>query len=102
MHRGCKGGPDRIDPPMLLAVGFEEAFIGEALRCGFSEPVAAYDYGKCLEILTKDGMTREEAVEYFEYNALGSWLGEQTPVFVERGPPPCGEKSSVGGSRPSP
>ena len=73
---------------MLLAGGFEEAFIGEALRYGFNEPVAAYDYEKCLEILTQDGMTHEEAVEYFEYNTLGAWAGEQTPVFVERGPPP--------------
>jgi len=72
---------------MLLAVGFEEAFIGEALRYGFNEPVAAYDYDKCLEILTQDGMTHEEAVEFFEYNTLGAWVGEQTPVFVERRPP---------------
>ena len=71
---------------MQLAVGFEEAFLGEALRYGFNDPVAAYDYDRCLEILTtRDGMSRAEAVEFFEYNTLGAWVGEQTPVFIERG-----------------
>ena len=27
-------------------------------------------------------MSEEEAVEYFEYNTLGSYMGENTPVFV--------------------
>jgi hypothetical protein len=73
--------------PMLLADGFEEAFIGEALRSGFDERVAAYDYGKCLEILKKeDGMSDEEAEEYFHYNTLGAWVGEQTPVFIDTSP----------------
>jgi hypothetical protein len=76
---------------MLLATGFEDAFIGEALRFGFNEPVAAYDYDKCLEILQRDGMSYEEAVEYFEFNTLGAWVGEQTPVFIERRKKPPGE-----------
>lgn len=28
-------------------------------------------------------MTEEEAIEYFEYNILGSYMGENTPVFLE-------------------
>jgi hypothetical protein len=30
-----------------------------------------------------EDMSNEEAEEYFEYNVLGSWVGESTPVFVE-------------------
>jgi hypothetical protein len=29
-----------------------------------------------------DGMTDEEAIEYFEYNQIGAWVGEQTPCFI--------------------
>ena len=27
-------------------------------------------------------MTDEEAIEYFEYNIQGAWVGEFTPCFV--------------------
>lgn len=69
---------------MLLANGFEDAFLGEAMRYGFNGRVAAYDYGKCIDILMQDGMTYEEAEEFFSYNTLGAWVGEQTPVFIEK------------------
>jgi len=32
--------------------------------------------------MVKDGMTYEEAVEYFEYNQMGAWVGERTPCFL--------------------
>ena len=64
----------------LLADGFEEAFVGICHR--FGQPsLAAYDYNKCIEILMRD-MTEEEAIEYFDYNTLGAWMGEHTPVFL--------------------
>jgi len=28
-------------------------------------------------------MSGEEAIEYFEYNILGSWVGDNTPTFLE-------------------
>ena len=28
-------------------------------------------------------MPYEEAVEYFEFNVAGAWVGEQTPIFVD-------------------
>lgn len=32
--------------------------------------------------IVEDGCTLEEAVEHFEYNIIGGWVGEKTPVFV--------------------
>ncbi len=32
--------------------------------------------------MDRDKMTEEEAVEYLEFNTVGAWVGEQTPVFV--------------------
>lgn len=70
------------NPEALLADGFEAAYIGICRR--FSTVVAAYDYNKCIEILmNRDGMSGEEAEEFFEFNTLGAWVGEFTPAFIE-------------------
>jgi hypothetical protein len=70
-----------INPDALLYVGFDEAIIGIAerinLRC-----VAVYDVSKILSILIDDGMTYNEAEEYYNLNILGAWMGDNTPVYV--------------------
>lgn len=70
------------DYSILLADGLDEAFIGIGWQ--FSVPLAVYDRDKCIEILESQGMTPEEAQEYFYFNTQGAYVGEQTPVFVER------------------
>ena len=66
----------------LFADGFEDALIGVGVI--FNRSLATYDMRKCIDILMKrDGMTEEEAVEYFDFNVTGSYVGENTPVFVE-------------------
>lgn len=66
----------------LKADGFDDAFVGVIQRCG--QPVVlAYDYDKALQILVdRDGMSREEAEEYMEFNVVGAWVGDGTPAFV--------------------
>ena len=68
---------------ILLADGFEEAFIGVVESLG-SQPKACYDSSKCIKVLMEDGndMTAKEAVEYFEFNVIGSYVGESTPAFM--------------------
>jgi hypothetical protein len=69
---------------MMRADGFDEAILGVAQRCGQPE-IIAYDTEKILEILqAREGMTAEEAVEYFEFNIAGAWVGEETPIFIDR------------------
>lgn len=66
----------------LICDGFDEAIMGVAERINLG-PVVAYKVGKILEILMKrDGMNYGEALEYFEYNIKGAWMGEFTPVFI--------------------
>jgi hypothetical protein len=68
----------------LLADGFEEAIIGMGERCT-QDPVAIYDAERCLEVLMeRDGMSEEDAKDYFYFNVLGAWLGKHTPIFVWR------------------
>jgi len=71
------------NPDALLMDGFEDAFIGICSRHS-KEDLAAYDYDKCIEILESQGMTREEAIEYFSFNCEGAWAGKGTPVIIHR------------------
>lgn len=67
------------DSEFLTADGFDDAIIG--VHEAFVEsPVLIYSVSKCIDILCKD-MTREEAVEYFEFNVSGAYVGEQTPIW---------------------
>jgi len=66
---------------LLLADGLDAAFIGTGERWG-QPNVAVYDKDKCINILAEN-MSYEEAVEYFNFNIAGAWVGEQTPIFVD-------------------
>lgn len=70
------------DYSIFLADGLDEAFIGIGWQ--FNTPLAVYDRDKCIEILESQGMTPEEAQEYFYFNTQGAYVGEQTPIFLER------------------
>ena len=71
---------DLDDDIILLADGFEDAFIGIGKQ--FVTLYAVYDRQKCIDILMqRDGMDHEEAEEYFEYNVQGAWMGNKTPLF---------------------
>jgi hypothetical protein len=83
-----------FNPEALTADGFDEAIIGVAQRCS-KPPLVVYDAQKCIEILMKrDGMTYEEADEFFEFNTLGSWVGEHTPLFLWRRTPERGRDTN--------
>ena len=60
---------------------FEPAILGIAHRFGM-QPVVTYDYRKVIDIFAED-MSHEEAQEYFDFNVIGAWLGEGTPIFIE-------------------
>tara|TARA_R100000388_G_scaffold69166_1_gene50032 strand:+ start:646 stop:888 length:243 start_codon:yes stop_codon:yes gene_type:complete len=70
---------------MLKADGFDKAVIGRALNPVNREDVIVYDAYLCMKILVeRDGMTEDEAIEYLEFNTIGAFVGESTPIFVWR------------------
>ena len=72
---------------MMKADGFDEAIIGVGRQ--FDKPDRLiYDYDKCLVILMLDqDFTEEDAIEWMEYNVLGAYVGEGTPMnFMCWGP----------------
>jgi hypothetical protein len=63
---------------MLIADGYDEAIIGQTTK-----ELVVYNVAAIIDILMKrDGMTEEEALEFFEFNIDGSYMGEQTPIFI--------------------
>jgi hypothetical protein len=70
-------------PDLLTLDGFDEAVLGVVERAGLL--AVCYDRNKILEILMRD-MNHEEAVEYYEFNILGAYMGEHTPVYLDTMP----------------
>lgn len=76
---------------VMLYDNYEDAFVGLGYQ-QYKGPVAIYDAKKCVEILIEEymldpdcesrEMAEEMAVEYFEYNSVGAWYGEGTPIFM--------------------
>ena len=67
------------DEEILKADGFDDAVIG--IELGTMRLI--YSVKKCLEILTSEGMSMEDSIEYFEFNTRGSYVGEKTPIWCE-------------------
>lgn len=64
---------------MIKADGFNAAIIG----VDNSAERIVYDKHKMIEILIKQGMTDDEAIEYLEYNVWCAYIGEHTPIYVD-------------------
>jgi hypothetical protein len=67
------------DEEILKADGFDDAVIG----IDTNSTRLIYSVEKCIEILMKQGMDITEAMEYFDYNVSGSYVGEKTPIWCE-------------------
>lgn len=70
-------------PEAKIMDGYDDCIIGICRRFGMDD-VVLYDQNKVIDKLVKDdGMTYEEAMEYFDYNQIGAWVGDGTPAFAE-------------------
>lgn len=64
------------DETFLKASGFDEAIIGvdeNTMKLIYSEK-------KCIEILMMD-MSEEDAIEHFNFNVRGGYVGDKTPIW---------------------
>ena len=67
----------------IVADGFDFAFVGVMDGPDDAHPYrAVYDTLTCIHILRLQGMTEEEAAEYFDFNVSGAYVGPGTPVFM--------------------
>jgi len=59
---------------------FDPCIVGVSRR--FNDTVLIYSTQKILDMLVAQGMDPEEAEEHFEFNIIGGWLGDGTPIFL--------------------
>ena len=69
------------EPEMLFADGYDKAIAGVVWDGERTRVV--YTTEKILKILMEDGMTYDEASEYFDFNVAGSYMGVYTPLYLE-------------------
>lgn len=60
----------------LKADGLDHAVIGMEYR----SMRLIYSQAKIIQILMEE-MTYEDAVEFYEFNIAGSYMGDKTPIF---------------------
>lgn len=68
----------------VLLDGLEEAIVGIVEDFGSPGRKMLYSKAKILDILQeRDLMTYSEAEEFYDYNILGLYAGEQNVVFLD-------------------
>lgn len=69
------------DQTFLKADGFDDAVIGVEI----GDPMRlVYSVTKVIEKLVAiDEMSVEDAIEHFEFNIRGAYVGEQTPIWCD-------------------
>jgi hypothetical protein len=65
----------------LTADGLDSAIIGVADLNG--QHVAVYSTSKVIKCLMDDGMSMDEATEFFLFNIEQCHLGDGTPLFID-------------------
>lgn len=68
------------NPEALLADGLDDALVGIGQQ--FNRHLAVYSVSRVLQIFMRQGMTCEQALEHFEFNVVGAYVGPNTPVFL--------------------
>lgn len=68
-----------VNPDALFADGFDDAVIGIDSK----DMRVVYDYDRMVRILMEQGMDELTANEHLEYNVLGSYMGEMTPIYID-------------------
>jgi hypothetical protein len=76
-----------MNPPindMMKMDGYDDCVAGVVIRYG-QDPIMCYDKELVIQKLISQGIeTEEEAEEFFDFNQLGAWVGDETPCFLVR------------------
>lgn len=67
------------DLELLQADGFDDAIVG-------IEPLSGkviYNIDRMVDVLTSEGLSTTEAIEYLDFNVLNAYVGENTPIYIQ-------------------
>ncbi len=71
------------NPDAITLDGLDSALVGVANQ-QYKPSLAVYDYDMLIVAHMKMGMDREEAEEFVDFNVVGLWAGEGTPLILRR------------------
>ena len=72
----------RLEPASF----YDKHIVGVGYRFTFG-PVLVYSLrGILQDHVENDDMTMDQAREFFEFNTLGAWVGDGTPMFIDEDP----------------
>lgn len=75
---------DENEIDLLVLDGFDDAIVGIGQQ--FNRHFVIYSQAQIVATLMEqyqgDGNTYLEAIEYFDFNILGAWVGDATPVIL--------------------
>jgi hypothetical protein len=70
------------NPDALFMDGYDAAILGIARQQTMpGRPL--YSMRKILELLRDELESEEDAMEHFEYNIQGAWVGPETPLILD-------------------
>jgi|TARA_R110000772_G_C13127471_1_gene422490 hypothetical protein len=72
---------DEMAEGAIVLTGFDDCIVGITEEFG-NENRILYSVSKIIQSLVKDGMTEEDALEYYSFNIIGGYFGEQNPIFL--------------------
>jgi hypothetical protein len=74
---------NKDDYQLIKVEGHDNAYLGVGVSFGELDRLV-YDTDIIIDNLKKQGMTQEEAQEYFNYNIVDAYLGQKMPVYVSK------------------
>jgi hypothetical protein len=86
MPQWLEEAADGIEEGVVRLHGYDDCIIGLAESFGAKSHLV-YDLTKMLAKLVAEGMEEEEAFEWYSFNIVGGYFGENGPVFVHTAPP---------------
>ena len=72
---------DELAEGAIILEGFDDCIIGITEEFG-NDNRLLYSLKKMIDKMVSDGMTEEEALEFYCYNIKGGDFGEQNPIFL--------------------
>jgi hypothetical protein len=73
------------NPDALLYDGCDASLVGVGGRCGQPD-LAVYDYHKLIEVFEEkfsdDDDPQMAAQEWVDFNIVGGWIGDLTPIIL--------------------
>lgn len=73
---------ETTEEELLKVDGYDDCIEGIGYHIEHGH-ILVYSERKMLDKMVKeDGMTYDEAKEYFDFNIAGAYVGEKTPIFM--------------------